>query len=133
MRIGIAIECADPTVGGAERSTAQIASILAERGHEVTLVTGYSEPEFEVPGVKTLALCWWRSSRVTRLLRFSRFAASMISGLVSPNLASSPEELAHLPSPMVESLIRKPMRGTTPSFLEIWMIRATSLSCSTTK
>ncbi len=44
MRIAIVIEHFDPSGGGAERSTAQIAAELARRGHAVTILAG-STPE----------------------------------------------------------------------------------------
>jgi UDP-glucose:(heptosyl)LPS alpha-1,3-glucosyltransferase len=42
MRIGIVIERFDPSAGGAERSTAQIAAELTGRGHNVTILAGSS-------------------------------------------------------------------------------------------
>jgi UDP-glucose:(heptosyl)LPS alpha-1,3-glucosyltransferase len=51
MRIGIAIEWFDPTHGGAERSTAQIALHLAQRGHDVTILAGSAPGGVESPGI----------------------------------------------------------------------------------
>jgi UDP-glucose:(heptosyl)LPS alpha-1,3-glucosyltransferase len=45
MKIAIAIERYNPTGGGAERSTAQIADELAARGHEVTVLTACFEQD----------------------------------------------------------------------------------------
>ncbi len=41
--------------------------------------------------------------------------ASIISGVVRPNLAKSPDEDSHFPVPRVESLERRPIQGSTPT------------------
>lgn len=80
LNIAIFIESFDPEAGGAERSTAQIASELAERGHTVTILAG-SMPKsvantrhaFELRAMTTK-----KSSGVLRLWRFSKWARQQI-------------------------------------------------------
>ena len=51
MKLAVLIEYYHPHGGGAERSTSQIVRELARRGHEVTILAGYSPSETETDGV----------------------------------------------------------------------------------
>jgi len=74
MHIAIVIESFDPEAGGNERSTAQIAAALGERGHEVTILTGSAPDRVRVEGVEIQRMTRRKSSSVVRLLRFARWA-----------------------------------------------------------
>lgn len=78
MRIAIAIENFDPEAGGNERSTAQIAEALRDRGHAVTILTGASPGRVAIEGVEVRAMTRGKSSSVLRLLRFARWAGAQL-------------------------------------------------------
>ncbi|MEZ6189887.1 MAG: glycosyltransferase family 4 protein [Phycisphaerales bacterium] len=78
MKIAIVIESFDPHAGGLERSTAQIATELAERGHAVTLLAGRCKKPDCLPGVTILAMARRKSSSALRLFLFSRWAAKQL-------------------------------------------------------
>ena len=50
MNLAVLVGVYDPEGGGAERSTSQIVDHLIDRGHKVTIITGYCSPEVEIPG-----------------------------------------------------------------------------------
>lgn len=61
MRVALAIERFDAQGGGAERSLCQIASELARRGHEITIIAG---SVFERPGMPDVAYdCLYQSKQ----------------------------------------------------------------------
>lgn len=76
LNIAIFIESFDPLAGGAERSTAQIATELAGRGHKVTILAGYvPKAVMNEPSVYELrSLASKKSSGVLRLWKFSNWA-----------------------------------------------------------
>lgn len=78
MHIAIVIEQFDPDAGGAERSTAQIASELTKRGHRVTIIAGSSPENLTLEGVNILAYSNSKSSAVQRLLLFRRWALQQL-------------------------------------------------------
>lgn len=77
MNLALVIERFDPTGGGAERSTAQIAGELTRRGHRVTILTGYTEPCEPGYAVESLFNHWHIG--VVSLLRFARWAPRRIA------------------------------------------------------
>lgn len=76
MRIALVIERFDPAVGGAERSTTEIARELAQRGHTVTILAGSARygSEFEVEDIEIERFSRRRSSSLFRLFGFARWA-----------------------------------------------------------
>ena len=74
MKIALVIERFDPHAGGAERSTAQIATGLAAAGHELTIVTWWHKRDHQLEGVSIEACSKYRSLGPVNLLRFSRWA-----------------------------------------------------------
>lgn len=78
MKIAIVIESFDPHAGGLERSTAQIATELAKRGHAVTLLTGRCRDTTCLPGVTVLAMARRKSSSAVRLFLFARWAGKQL-------------------------------------------------------
>lgn len=79
MKLAMVIECFDPSIGGAERSTAQMAQHFARRGHAVTIVAGYAKPGLDDPGIRIVAMSRRRSSSPWRLWRFRRWAQAQLS------------------------------------------------------
>lgn len=80
MKIAIVIESFDPHAGGLERSTAQIASELAGRGHDVTLLAGGCRDTEGLPGVSIQAMTKRKRSSGLRLLLFTRWAKAQLAG-----------------------------------------------------
>ncbi len=78
LRVAIVIESFDPSGGGLERSTAQIAQELAGRGHSVTLLAGACRDEQCLDGTTIKALAKRKSSSALRLLRFARWARGQL-------------------------------------------------------
>lgn len=78
MRIGMAIEHFDPSGGGAERSTAQIATELARRGHEVTIVAGAAPQELELDGVRVQAMGTAKPRSLPAIWRFRQWAIGQL-------------------------------------------------------
>ena len=78
MQIAIAIENFDPEAGGNERSTAQIAAALAERGHAVTILAGASPERVRPEGIEVRRMAQRKSSSVARLLRYARWARQQL-------------------------------------------------------
>ena len=71
MRIAIAAEHFDPSGGGAERSTDQIARELAARGHEVTILSGYGVESDDDSGVRVRLCPGGKPRTALGLVRFS--------------------------------------------------------------
>lgn len=76
MRIALIIERMDPSRGGRELSTAQIAEELTRRGHEVTILC--QSGEYSAPGVQLRVLPSRAVGRTARLRRFVRDAQRSI-------------------------------------------------------
>jgi UDP-glucose:(heptosyl)LPS alpha-1,3-glucosyltransferase len=68
MKIGLVIFQADPQRGGAERYSADIAAALAQRGHQVDLISKRFGPD--IPGVNFVPLAVKAPSRAGRYLQF---------------------------------------------------------------
>ncbi len=78
MKIAIVIESFDPHAGGLERSTAQIAQELTDRGHAVTLLAGGCGDTGCLPGVTIRAMARRKRSSAVRLFRVNRWAKKQI-------------------------------------------------------
>ena len=74
MRIALVIERMEPSRGGRETSTAQIAVALADRGHDVTILC--QGGAWRRPGVRVEVLGRRGLLRVTRLIHFVHDAAA---------------------------------------------------------
>jgi UDP-glucose:(heptosyl)LPS alpha-1,3-glucosyltransferase len=68
MKIALLIFSADPTRGGAERYTWELAAALAHRGHSVDLIS--AKPFPPVPGVNSVLLRAKAATRAGQYLRF---------------------------------------------------------------
>ncbi|MFA9477154.1 glycosyltransferase family 4 protein [Phycisphaerales bacterium AB-hyl4] len=80
MRIALVIETFNPTSGGAERSTATIANHLIQRGHEVTVLTGYCPEDLPTqPGLTVKTAMLGRPRGVLRLATFVRWASRQLT------------------------------------------------------
>lgn len=79
MRIALIIEHFHPDAGGNERSVAQIATGLVDRGHEVTILAGACRDVTVLPGVTIKRFRGRKSASVQRLLVFSRWARQMLA------------------------------------------------------
>ncbi len=79
MKIAIVIESFDPHAGGLERSTAQIATELAGRGHRVTLLAGGCRDTNSLPGVTIRAMTTRKRSSALRLFLFNRWAKTQLA------------------------------------------------------
>jgi len=79
MKIAIVIESFDPHAGGLERSTAQIATELAGRGHHVTLLAGGCRDTACLPGVGIMAMAKRKKSSALRLYLFNRWAIAKLA------------------------------------------------------
>ncbi len=79
MKIAIIIERFDPEAGGAERSTAQIAGHLAQRGHHVRVLTWWHRVEHEIDGVELEAYSATRRLGGINLFRFARWAQERVA------------------------------------------------------
>ena len=78
MRIAIVIERYDPGHGGAERSTAQIVRGLCGRGHEVTVVAGYSPCDEGGEGFRIERYITKRARRGLGVRRFAGWAGHVL-------------------------------------------------------
>lgn len=79
MKIAIICERFDPTGGGAERSTLQIAQELASRGHAVTVLAGSAPLNTDVSSVTVRARSHRASSSALRLLSFARWVKNELA------------------------------------------------------
>ena len=74
LNVAIVIEHFSLVGGGNERSTAQIAERLIERGHAVTIITGGCKHEHYLPGATMRVWSRYKSARVWRLGWFAWWA-----------------------------------------------------------
>ena len=80
MKLAMVIERFDPSAGGAERSTFQIAGELSSRGHDVTIITAVAaEPAIQA-GFKVQPMLAGYRTGVRRMLKFSRRARRALTG-----------------------------------------------------
>ena len=105
MRIALIIERMDPTRGGRETSTAQIASALVKRGHTVTVLCQSGRWEARGVEVRPLGL-----RGLTRTQRLQRFVAD-----VQTVLRSEAFDVSHAMLPIPEADIYQPRGGTGPA------------------
>ena len=73
MKIAVVVERLDGR-GGCERSTAQIVRELTDRGHRVTVITGYHPDGDDWPGIQIDRLAAHRSRLPLQWLRFVQWA-----------------------------------------------------------
>ncbi len=73
MNIAIIIERFDPTAGGAERSTAEVAAEIAHRGHQVTILTGKAPHPELTPELQFRTCPTGLPKGLMRLLLFRRW------------------------------------------------------------
>lgn len=78
MKLAVITERYHPAGGGAERSTHQIVSELAQRGHAVTVLAGSAPDDAAPPGVALKALASRPNSGVAQLVRFHRFVLAAL-------------------------------------------------------
>ena len=78
MRVALIIENFNQQAGGNERSTAQIAEGLTQRGHEVTIITASCRNRQELPGIRILAQRKTKHASFTRLLAFAVWARKQL-------------------------------------------------------
>lgn len=79
MKIAIVIERFDPAGGGAEKSTAQIACHLRDRGHEVTILTWWSPPLCGFDGITVDSATPRRRLGMIQLYRFTNWVRKRLS------------------------------------------------------
>ena len=73
MNLAVIIENFNPHAGGLERSTAQIASELAARGHHVTILAGGCKDTACLPGVPIQAMGRRKARGLIGLVRFAKW------------------------------------------------------------
>ena len=105
MRIALIIERMDPTRGGRETSTAQIASALVKRGHAVTVLC--QSGGWEAEGVEVRPLGRWG---LTRARKLQHFVADVQAVLRSENF-----DVSHAMLPVRGADIYQPRGGTIPA------------------
>ncbi|MDP9174310.1 MAG: glycosyltransferase family 4 protein [Planctomycetota bacterium] len=108
MKIGLVIFRADPTRGGAERYTADLAVALAARGHSVALIS--SEFGLSIPGISFIELA---KRAPTRLGRYTRFLDALDSHLQASNY-----DIMHAMLPVRRCDIYHPHAGLARENLE---------------
>ena len=74
LRLAVVIERYDPPAGGNERSTDQIVRELLSRGHSVTVIAGSAREDAIPEGAEARVMADRKSSGVSRLLRFTKWA-----------------------------------------------------------
>jgi len=79
MNLGIVVTHLGPQGGGAERSTAQIARQLVDRGHRVTMVTGFCPQAGEIPGTSIVRFADRVPKTSIQILRFARWAKKQLA------------------------------------------------------
>ena len=78
MKIALIIERFDPSAGGAEKSTAQIAHHLARKGHQVSIITWW-QSNTTMPGVQIVSRTERRRFGVLELLLFRGWALQQVA------------------------------------------------------
>jgi len=101
MRVALVILHADPTRGGAERYTADIAEALARRGHAVSVLASdfpQNYPQLEQVTIK--------SGGITRVAQYQRFLESL-----DEHLAKHSYEIVHAMLPVRQCDLYHPHAG----------------------
>ena len=104
MKIAIVIENLDPTRGGRETSTAQIAAGLAHRGCDVTVLCQRSKWDRSDVKVKTFG-----RRGILRVQRLSNFIRS-----VDSSVQEDKYDIVHTTLPILSANVYQPRSGTIP-------------------
>jgi UDP-glucose:(heptosyl)LPS alpha-1,3-glucosyltransferase len=79
MRLALVIERFDPESGGAPRNAAEVARLMAERGHRVTVLSGQPAGNFLPPGVTVESSSLRRLRGASSMQRFARWARERLA------------------------------------------------------
>lgn len=102
MKVALVIERLGSWRGGAETSTAEFASLLVERGADLTIVT--AEPSDAPASIRTLVVAVPRATpRPMRTMAFARAAAEAVRG--------AGFDIVHAITPMPQATIYQPRGG----------------------
>lgn len=104
MKIALVIETMDPTHGGRELSTAQVAAGLGGRGHQVTILC--QRGKWSCDGVEVRAL---GTAGMLRVLRLKNFIDA-----VRREIATSNFDIVHCMLPVPGANVYQPRGGTVP-------------------
>ncbi|MHC4982881.1 MAG: glycosyltransferase, partial [Planctomycetota bacterium] len=104
MKIGLVIERMDPSRGGREASTAEVAAALAERGHQVEVLC--QSGSWQAEGVAVVPL---RTGGVLPARRLRRFA-----GAVEAAANQRRYDILHATLPVPAANVYQPRGGTIP-------------------
>ncbi|MDY7010758.1 MAG: glycosyltransferase family 4 protein [Planctomycetota bacterium] len=107
MRIALVIEKMDPHRGGRERSVVEIASELARRGHDVTILC--RESESGVAGVKVMPLACGGTGRADKLEQFCAAIRQVVD--------QQGYDIVHATLPVPGANVYQPRGGTIPGQL----------------
>jgi len=108
MKVALVIERTDPSRGGRETSTAQIAAHLARRGHAVTVLCGRGD--WRCDGVEVRGLGRRGLSRLGRMQNFLFAAAAAIS--------RERFDIVHSMLPVPGANVYQPRGGSVPGQVE---------------
>lgn len=121
LRIALVILHADPALGGAERYTVDLASALARRGHDVSLVFSASIPQQSVvlyqPDLP-YRLVKLQSGGLTRLGQYEAFLRSL-----DHHLAAEPYDIVHAMLPVRQCDVYHPHAGLAAESIEAGHLR----------
>ncbi len=118
IRIALVIERMDPARGGRERSTAQIAAKLAERGHRVTILCQEAKVE-AIGAAKVRPLGRRGGGRAGRLGRFVED--------VQRDMGAGGYDIVHATLPIPGANVYQPRGGTVPAQRQASIRRRRSL------
>jgi UDP-glucose:(heptosyl)LPS alpha-1,3-glucosyltransferase len=79
MRLALVIERFDPSAGGAPRNAAEVARLMAERGHRVTMLSGQPPGSFFLEDVIVESSSLRKLRTAASLRRFARWARGRVS------------------------------------------------------
>lgn len=108
MKIALVVERMDPSRGGRETSTAQIAADLARRGHDVTIICQHGQWPDE--SVKIRALGQVGALRSTRLVNFVLGTQQVVE--------DDRFDIVHTMLPVPGANVYQPRGGTVPAQVE---------------
>lgn len=110
MKIALVILNADPSRGGAERYTVDLATALAKRGHEVSLLA--SSFAGEIPGVRNALM---EAPAATRAKRYLRFL-----DVLDRHLVATPYDIVHAMLPVRRCDVYHPHAGMAVEQMGQW-------------
>jgi UDP-glucose:(heptosyl)LPS alpha-1,3-glucosyltransferase len=114
MNVALVIFNSDPARGGAERYTADIAHLLAQRGHQVTLLASrFGQP---IPGVRFVPIPTNGPSRAGQYLSFLKSLGA--------HLAANRYDIVHAMLPVPGCDIYHPHAGMAKASLQSHLARA---------